>query len=1269
MKNITTVLANLPFFNRPVKEYPRLSFEEVFKKEQMIIEERRNGRTGDSESEQGRDANPSRQQEQSGNVYEQAHRKQFFGLAFSGGGIRSATFNLGILQALAKSGVIKKIDYLSTVSGGGYIGSWLMGWLNRETHPPIPPATGPRDCSAAFDDVLHDLAEAASNEKEGEGRTRAMHDDEKPSPIRWLRRYSNYLTPRKGALSLDTWESALMYCLNLAANLILLTLVFMCVLSAAILLRDLYRVLPQYVKVDVFLITGAILLLISTIVTVFNLYSLSPAAANGSKKFKFPTSEKWVFILAVLPAMLAGLCFASGITHQHLSFVIYLLVVPIYPIGWMIGMAIFGRFAGVSEGHPFRFHFGYITWAAIAAAVLGAVVLNAFIPLIQAQGKLPIIGWPIVILCFAVTGALHIIFAATCFTGDAREWWCRLGGLLFVRTGLVIALFVIAWYGPDIMCWFSRFDFSQVDASGVKKSLPTTGIIGLLVWIASTASGVFLGKSSDTRESFDKHYLNIIIKVAPFIFFVGFFLMLSQLTHVITGWGNRFVETELHACNAVFDAVLLLTIGIIIRLLSKLMKINDFSLHGIYRSRLVRCYLGASNSGRKAQPFIDFDSSDEISLHDLRKQTGPYPIINAALNLTKGKNLAWQDRKAASFVFTPTHCGYQFPGANFPKKNMEMNDKEDWMAGGFRDVRWYENPKKPIGWYEQQKKPIDGAIMLGDAIATSGAAASPNMGYHSSMPLAFLMTVFNVRLGIWLGNPVRKLPDAAERNTPNEIVSCLMQEAFGSTGENMKYVYLSDGGHFENLGIYELVRRRCHFIIACDASADQDMNFSDLGNAVEKCRTDFGISIDIDVASIKRDKESGKSKWHCAVGKILYSEISNGAPDGIILYIKPSLTGEEPIDIDRYSMQSPKFPHESTADQWFGESQFESYRMLGEHIGDEVFKPAAIDPGLPRPEWVQDLFDKLNKRWSRGSIYTAKSFTEHSRALNGIMERLRGDNTLKFLDVQLIPEWPAVVKNDKSILPPSLEAVFGLPKTGADLRAGFYFCTELIQLMENVYLDLNLETEYDHPDNRGWMNLFRHWSWSAMFRVTWSVCAGTFGARFQSFCEAKLDLEVGELTVSGRLTGSAGKEEELLDPIEDQMLREFIENHRASRGINPERVSVHQIILSVKNLIQNEKPLIRFVVGIVAIEQEGNGSAGRIIFFRIRDHLRTMGFGRKAMQFIIENKLGYSAITIPEQKDWHPDLVPVYLKFREISQTARGGKETGNMKRHSTAQM
>jgi hypothetical protein len=362
-----------------------------------------------------------------------------------------------------------------------------------------------------------------------------------------------------------------------------------------------------------------------------------------------------------------------------------------------------------------------------------------------------------------------------------------------------------------------------------------------------------------------------------------------------------------------------------------LVNVNRFSLNGFYRNRLVRAYLGASNTKRRPNPFTGFAPDDNLKLatlwhpaqpdaaahvdpDDAIECTKPLHVVNTTLNLVRGERLAWQERKAESFSMTPFFCG------NFYE--------------GYRRTDEYGGR---------------GGITLGTAVSISGAAANPNMGYHSSPAVTFLLTLLNGRLGAWLGNTNRHGDDTYRKSAPGWAVRPLLDELTGGTRADAPYIQLSDGGHFENLGVYEMVLRRCRMIVACDASCDPTAGFTDLGNMIRKVRIDFGIGIEFGEPIRIAPRSAQEPGLACAIGRIRYSQADgSGAADGTLLYIKPTLGLRDavvPYDVYSYARSSDAFPHEPTSDQWFSESQFESYRALGEHAVTAIAGPRAVQHG------------------------------------------------------------------------------------------------------------------------------------------------------------------------------------------------------------------------------------------------------------------------------------------------------------------------------------
>ena len=270
-------------------------------------------------------------------------------------------------------------------------------------------------------------------------------------------------------------------------------------------------------------------------------------------------------------------------------------------------------------------------------------------------------------------------------------------------------------------------------------------------------------------------------------------------------------------------------------------------------------------------------------------------VLNLTLNIVGGKRLAWQERKAAPFIMTPMHAGSYYLG--------------------FRESRDYGGKE---------------GISIGTAAAISGAAVSPNMGYSSSPVTALLLTIFNVRLGWWLGNPGIAGAKTYRRAEPRFSLHPLVSEALGLTDDHSPYAYLSDGGHFENMGLFEMVLRRCKFIVVSDAGADPEYGFKDLGNAVRKIRIDLGIPIEFPSMPIRKPGGCEGAGRYCAVGRIEYSAVDGPeVADGVLIVLKPVLLGNEPRDVSNYAARNKLFPQQPTSDQFFGESQFESYRQLG----------------------------------------------------------------------------------------------------------------------------------------------------------------------------------------------------------------------------------------------------------------------------------------------------------------------------------------------------
>ena len=197
-------------------------------------------------------------------------------------------------------------------------------------------------------------------------------------------------------------------------------------------------------------------------------------------------------------------------------------------------------------------------------------------------------------------------------------------------------------------------------------------------------------------------------------------------------------------------------------------------------------------------------------------------------------------------------------------------------------------------------------------------------------------------------DPRRRLEPYAQ-DAPWLAIRPLLAELFGLTNKDSSYVYLSDGGHFENPGIYEMVRRRCKWIVAIDGGQDPDRGFAHLGTAVLKVWIDLGVRISFpNPGLLQLPKETDPANVpYFALGKIEYVSDDPGAsdnpPQGYILYVKPTVRGDElAADLISYKRTHAQFPHQSTGDQWFDEPQLEGYRVLGWLIITQMIDIAKI---------------------------------------------------------------------------------------------------------------------------------------------------------------------------------------------------------------------------------------------------------------------------------------------------------------------------------------
>lgn len=352
-----------------------------------------------------------------------------------------------------------------------------------------------------------------------------------------------------------------------------------------------------------------------------------------------------------------------------------------------------------------------------------------------------------------------------------------------------------------------------------------------------------------------------------------------------------------------------------------LTNINLVTLHRYYRDRLMELFMPEPSEATIDKPAKPATLADGTELHTmcnyLNKIKGPYHIINTNVLLCGSRVTKFRGRGGDSFILSPLYCG-----------------------------------SNATGWVRTDKF-MDGKFTLATSMAVSGAAISAHAGAAGEGVarnpwLAALIAIFNIRLGVWVDNPLRIKErasadaEAGSARLPNLWDPGIREILFKNTlNEQADFVELTDGGHFENLGVYELIRRELDVIIACEGVADRDSRFADFSNLVEKVRLDFNATIEIDLDPLipkeSVDRPYGIKDWarqSHAVGSITYAS----GKKALLVYLGTTLVPDLPVDLYGYKLAHNDYPDETTTDQFFDEKQFEAYRVLGNSLCDRMIK-------------------------------------------------------------------------------------------------------------------------------------------------------------------------------------------------------------------------------------------------------------------------------------------------------------------------------------------
>lgn len=866
------------------------------------------------------------------------------GVALSGGGIRSATFALGVMQGLAAKNRLRHVDYLSTVSGGGFTGSFVGRLFTR---PRIKQAGDP--C----------------------GRVQDILTNESSAPLNWLRSHGNYIL----ASGRDDIVQALGVFFRgvFSVHVVIGALLF----AAFALLCAVGPALPARLQ--------------------------SPTALVGTRtESELKTGAPGVYALSGVPGEDQGSAGRGTSSYDHRdSRASAKAAVAVMPssswsisLWWWLPVALFGLAIlpmklgywlapkpGSCRVHP---PFALAVWLTLIGGAAGALTLPGGFK--WAAGGLVVLG-----LAWAWQ---EVVRKAPADGRDAEAARLREGTLVRNRLTrslgetLIVLGVLLAWVLIDTVA-------RTIAGRGIAATLAivTAALapaLPVLRWIASrmmqpSAKG---GKFTQVTVG--------VVAVALGVFLV---LVLDVLAH----------ELFLRASAAWAWSVLGLALLFSIVLGRAFDLLNLSSLHAPYAARLVRTFQGATNEARlfaqESEPARDIQvvhSDDDVAHSDYRPEEcgGPLHLINVCISETVdyASQREIKERKGVpmSVGSVGVSVGRRFfatwsrPPGRLPWKRrlrlwLEGIETDAHRCAALRALR----PGEPDAFHPLARKDgqptVPDSLTLGTWTAVSGAAFSTGTGRTTSWFMALLFGLVNLRLGYWwnsgthaterpgrypgnLWRRLKGLPGSIFRT--QELLLAEWRARFA--GPSRQYWNLSDGGHVENTGLYELIRRRVPLMICADATRDPTYTFEDLAELVRQARTDFGAEIEwlnpgdaqgtaanpwaaIEAALPPNTELPGwvrqwmdpralgplnkirsKRRPCAALGRVTFHE---GADVCWLLLLKPGLTGIEPLDVTHHASAHPGFPQDPTLDQFFDDAQWESYRKLGQGTASRVIQP------------------------------------------------------------------------------------------------------------------------------------------------------------------------------------------------------------------------------------------------------------------------------------------------------------------------------------------
>ena len=793
------------------------------------------------------------------------------GLGLSGGGIRSAALSLGVLQAFAERDILKRFDYISSVSGGGYLAGSLQWWWSKHA----------REDSVKFqtvygmgkDDFPYGPARVA-RAAEGDTTVRARAN------LQFLRSHSSYLTPGNG---LTSWS-------------MLAVLLRTAVISILIWLPLIAAFFVALIEIDYHWLRGW---------------------ANAQ--------EFWSPIGELIPDRWADYCY--GVECEFRYRTIYAVGLYVYygiVTAFVLVAIIFAFMSRTPQGTGPNWSVYSLVGSSILVCLFIADAFHQF-GTDRLDGSL-IIAISIGVLFVAIATATAVAEIATPRSLNAsyllRRWLERILGQVFIPS-----LFFLATATIPIVPYF------------VVTHFPGKGTLGAIVGLISGIGSAAYAYYTFIRNSLPS-LAGQILATSGAILYLYATLVIGYALSVV--WARSDIYGNwLEYGSIVFTGAFFIALA-----LSVFANINYVGLHRFYRDRLMEAFM-PNDSAVKAGLSTYSPVADNLLITDLRTGADgselapfPYPLINTNVIMINDADSKVAARGGDNFVVSPLFVGSSVTG---------WQDADAYLSN-------------------------NGPLTLASSIAASGAAATASAGYIGTgitmNPLvAAVMSLLNIRLGLWVSNPSRRWP-LPFVSVPTFLHPGIISGLFSRRhSRKSRFIELTDGGHFENLGLYELVRRKLPVIVIVDGEADPEISLSSLVSATRRIEQDFKAVLSFDPTFGKGPErlmmyaeEGYPEGLKCAkspfvVGRVEY----DGGTFGILVYIKSTLIKGMDFTTAGYLAANPTFPHQSTIDQFFDQDQFDAYRYLGYDTGVRAIDSLKLTATISDPAEIWKTYQNLSE--------------------------------------------------------------------------------------------------------------------------------------------------------------------------------------------------------------------------------------------------------------------------------------------------------------------